>query len=195
MQTAAKSRLRGQRPTPPGVQEPNAGDIEAMIRVDHAGEFGALRIYEGQLAVLSRKPKAQVNVDAIRHMAAQEQKHFDAFDHMVKIRAVRPTALEPVWRAAGYALGAVTALMGEKAAMACTVAVEDVIDAHYSKQIDRLGNDEPELKKTIERFHADECAHRDTALEHGAREAPAYPLLSAAIRFSCRMAIALSERL
>lgn len=195
MQTAAKTRMRGDRPAPPGVQKPNTAEIEAMIRVDHAGEFGALRIYEGQLAVLSRNPSAPGNVDAIRHMAAQEQKHFDAFDRMVKTRGVRPTALEPVWRAAGYALGVATALMGEKAAMACTVAVEDVIDAHYSKQIDRLGDDEPELKQAIETFHADECAHREAALEHGAREAPAYPLLSAAIRLSCRMAIALSERL
>jgi ubiquinone biosynthesis monooxygenase Coq7 len=128
-------------------------------------------------------------------MAAQEQKHFDAFDRMIKDRAVRPTALEPLWRAAGFALGAATALMGEKAAMACTVAVEDVIDEHYSRQIDRLDKSEPELKATIENFHADECAHRDEALERGAEQAPAYPLLSAAIRMSCRLAIALSERL
>jgi ubiquinone biosynthesis monooxygenase Coq7 len=165
-----------------------------MIRVDHAGEFGALRIYEGQLAVLSRQPRARKDVDAIRRMAAQERVHFDAFDDMVKRRAVRPTALEPIWRAAGYALGAATALLGEKAAMACTVAVEDVIDAHYTGQIERLGDEEHELKQTIEKFHADECAHRDEALQRGAAEAPAYALLSAAIRLSCRMAIALSER-
>jgi ubiquinone biosynthesis monooxygenase Coq7 len=195
MQSASKTAMRGARPALPGVQKPDAAAIEAMIRVDHAGEFGALRIYQGQLAILSRNPRAQTGVQAINHMAAQEQKHFDAFNHMIRARPVRPTALEPVWRVAGYALGAATALMGEKAAMACTVAVEDVIDAHYSKQIERLGDDEPELKETLEKFQADECAHRDTALEHGAREAPAYPLLSAAIRFSCRMAIALSERL
>jgi ubiquinone biosynthesis monooxygenase Coq7 len=166
-----------------------------MIRVDHAGEFGALRIYEGQLAVLGRRPDAGGNADAIRHMAAQEQRHFDAFDKMVKDRAVRPTALEPVWRAAGFALGAATALLGEKAAMACTVAVEDVIDEHYAKQIARLGDSEPELKAAIADFHADEVAHRDEAVLRGAREAIGYPLLSAAIRLSCRLAIALSERL
>jgi ubiquinone biosynthesis monooxygenase Coq7 len=169
-----------------------------MIRVDHAGEFGALRIYEGQLAVLSRKTpasEAQSDVQSIRHMAAQEQTHFDTFERMIEERSVRPTALEPVWRIAGFALGAATALMGEKAAMACTVAVEDVIDEHYSRQIERLGENEPDLKQTIQKFHAEECAHRDEALERGAREAPAYPLLSAAIRLSCRMAIALSERL
>ena len=186
---------RGMRPILPGTQKPEGADIDAMIRVDHAGEFGALRIYAGQLAILERKPGAEADVHAIRAMAAQEQKHFDVFDAMVKERGVRPTALEPVWRTAGFALGAVSALLGEKAAMACTVAVEDVIDGHYSAQIERLGESEPELKDTIQKFHAEECAHRDEALERGARQAPAYPLLSAAIRLSCRMAIALSERL
>jgi 3-demethoxyubiquinol 3-hydroxylase len=187
--------MRGVRPVLPGTQTPHGSDIDAMIRVDHAGELGALRIYAGQLAVLARRPGAGADVQAIRHMAAQEQKHFDTFETMVKERGVRPTALEPVWRAAGFALGASTALIGTKAAMACTVAVEDVIDEHYSGQIERLGRNEPELKNTIQEFHAEECAHRDEALERGARQAPAYPLLSAAIRLSCRMAIALSERL
>ena len=195
MGSPAKIAMRGVRPVLPGTQTPHGTDIDAMIRVDHAGEFGALRIYAGQLAVLARKPGAGGDVQAIRHMAAQEQKHFDAFETMVKERGVRPTALEPVWRAAGFALGAATALIGTKAAMACTVAVEDVIDEHYSGQIERLGANEPELKNTIQKFHAEECAHRDEALERGARQAPAYPLLSAAIRLSCRMAIALSERL
>jgi ubiquinone biosynthesis monooxygenase Coq7 len=195
MSFVAKTALRGSRPGLPGTQAPKLADIDAMIRVDHAGEFGALRIYQGQLAVLSHKPGAQSDVRSIRHMAAQEQAHFDAFDKMVKDRAVRPTALEPIWHAAGFALGAATALMGEKAAMACTVAVEDVIDEHYSRQIERLGESEPELKRTIQKFHADECAHRDAALERGAEHAPGYSLLSAAIRFSCRVAIALSERL
>ena len=166
-----------------------------MIRVDHAGEFGALRIYEGQLAVLSRNPRATEGVEAVRRMAAQERVHFDALDKLVKDRAVRPTALEPIWHVAGFALGAATALLGEKAAMACTVAVEDVIDEHYSKQIERLGESEPELKAALVKFHQDECEHRDEALEHGAREAPGYELLTSAIRMSCRIAISLSERL
>jgi 3-demethoxyubiquinol 3-hydroxylase len=189
-----KRTPRGPRPKPAGIQRPDAAEIEAMIRVDHAGEFGALRIYAGQLAVLTRRPHGE-DVAAIRDMAAQEQKHFERFDRIMKSRSVRPTALEPVWHAAGYALGAATALIGDKAAMACTVAVEDVIDAHYKKQIERLGDREPELKQAIENFRADECTHRDLALAHGAREAPAYSLLSAAIRVSCRIAIALSERL
>jgi len=172
--------------------QPSSEDIAAMIRVDHAGEFGALRIYEGQLAVLGNK--SGPGTQAIRHMAKQEQTHFDLFDRMVKDRHVRPTALEPIWRVAGFALGAATALMGEKAAMACTVAVEDVIDEHYQNQIERLGKTDPELKTAIGRFREDECAHRDEALAHGAAEAPAYSLLAAAIRFSCRIAIGLSER-
>jgi len=195
MTESALTTTRGPRPALPGTQPLDSRDIEAMIRVDHAGEFGALRIYEGQIAVLSRTRPGGTDVEAIRQMAAQEQKHFDAFDRMIKDRAVRPTALEPLWRAAGFALGAATALLGEKAAMACTVAVEDVIDEHYSRQITRLDKSEPELKAAIEDFHADECAHRDEALERGAQQAPAYPLLSAAIRLSCRVAIALSERL
>jgi ubiquinone biosynthesis monooxygenase Coq7 len=176
----------------PGVPKPGDDDIAAMIRVDHAGEFGALCIYEGQLAVLKSDSP---NSEAIRRMAEQERVHFEAFDRMVKERAVRPTAFEPVWRAAGFALGAATALMGEKAAMACTVAVEDVIDEHYTRQIERLGESDPELKEAIARFHADECAHRDEALKRGAKDAPGYSLLAAAIRLSCRVAIALSEKI
>ena len=122
--------MRGKRPSLPGTPGPDADDRAAMIRVDHAGEFGALRIYEGQLAVLSRDPRAASGTEAIRRMADQERTHFEALDKLVKDRAVRPTVLEPVWHLAGFALGAATALMGEKAAMACTVAVEDVIDEH-----------------------------------------------------------------
>jgi ubiquinone biosynthesis monooxygenase Coq7 len=168
-----------------------------MIRVDHAGEFGALRIYEGQLAILSRNPNAAESAAAITEMAAQEKRHFDTFSQMVKERGVRPTALEPVWHVAGFALGAATALMGEKAAMACTVAVEEVIDAHYAKQIDKLSAypDESELKATVEDFRQDELEHRDEALSRGAEETPLYSLLSSAIRFGCRTAIRLSERI
>jgi ubiquinone biosynthesis monooxygenase Coq7 len=172
-------------------------DIAAMIRVDHAGEFGALRICAGQLAVLARDAKATKNVGAIRKMAEQEQRHFETFDRMIKERAVRPTLFEPIWHVAGYALGAATALMGEKAAMACTVAVEDVIDAHYAGQIAKLADNKSEaaLKRTVEEFRDDEIEHRDEALARGAEEAPAYSLLAAAIRAGCRVAISLSERL
>jgi ubiquinone biosynthesis monooxygenase Coq7 len=165
-----------------------------MIRVDHAGEYGAVRIYEGQLAVFDALNRPSEAADAIRGMAQAEQRHLKTFDRLVNERKVRPTALEPVWRVAGFALGAATALMGEKAAMACTAAVEEVIDEHYASQLDRLGSD-AELKKTVEDFRRDEIAHRDEALAHGAEQAPAYWLLSEAIKSGCRLAIRLSERI
>jgi ubiquinone biosynthesis monooxygenase Coq7 len=184
---------RGTRPKRPGLTA--KPEVESMIRVDHAGEFGALQIYQGQLAVLGRKTGEPELVQAIRRMAEQEQEHFAHFDRMMKDRGVRPTALQPLWRIAGFALGAATALMGEKAAMACTVAVEEVIDGHYRKQIDSMPDHEPELKQAISEFRGDELQHRDVALEHGATEAPAYRLLSSAIRLCCRTAITLSEKI
>jgi ubiquinone biosynthesis monooxygenase Coq7 len=183
---------RRSRPEAPGSQVQR--DTEAMIRVDHAGEYGAVRIYEGQLAVMRTRPESRGAADAIAHMAEQEQKHLKAFDRLVNERRVRPTALEPVWRVAGFALGAATALMGEKTAMACTAAVEEVIDEHYAKQVEQLDGD-PELKRTIAEFRADEIAHRDTAFEHGAEMAPGYRFLSEAIKTGCRIAIRLSERI
>jgi len=166
-----------------------------MIRVDHAGEYGAVRIYEGQLAVLRRRKDAAASVETIEHMAAQEQRHLKAFDRLVNERRVRPTALEPVWRVAGFALGAATAALGEKAAFACTAAVEEVIDEHYASQIAALKDQDEDLKATVEDFRADEAAHRDTAIAKGAEQAPGYKLLSEAIKTGCRIAIKLSERI
>jgi ubiquinone biosynthesis monooxygenase Coq7 len=185
-------KARGMRPAAPGI--PADRDIEAMIRVDHAGEYGAVRIYEGQLAVFDTLNRTSKAADAIRSMAQAEERHLKTFDRLVNERKVRPTALEPVWRMAGFALGAATALMGEKAAMACTAAVEEVIDEHYASQLDRLHGD-AELKKTVQEFRADEVAHRDEALAHGAEQAPGYRLLSEAIKSGCRLAIRLSERI
>jgi ubiquinone biosynthesis monooxygenase Coq7 len=165
--------------------------VARIIRVDHAGEYGAKRIYDGQLAVLGRRKGAAAK--KIRHMAEQEQRHLDAFEKLVLDRRVRPTALSPVWHVAGFALGAATALMGERAAMACTVAVEEVIDEHYQRQIDALGEDEPALKKSLEEFRAQEIEHRDTARQSGGDDAPA--LLSAAIKAGSRLAIWLSTRI
>jgi ubiquinone biosynthesis monooxygenase Coq7 len=173
----------------PGDPSPTEA-IERMIRVDQAGEYGARRIYEGQLAVLPRGPER----DAVELMAAQEHRHLEAFDRMVGDRHVRPTALQPIWHAAGYALGAATALLGSRAAMACTVAVEEVIDAHYARQAAALPESEGELKTTIEKFRGEELAHRDLALAHGAGEAPAYELLTSAIKAGSRLAIWLAER-
>ena len=164
--------------------------IERIIRVDHAGEYGASRIYAGQLAILGRGDKG----DILRHMKAQEQVHLDTFAGLIATRRVRPTALLPLWHFAGFALGAVTAAMGTRAAMACTVAVEEAIDEHYSDQVSSLGNDEAPLRETIERFRAEELEHRDIGLEHEAELAPAYRLMSAVIKAGCKVAIAVSER-
>jgi len=169
-------------------------ELARMIRVDHAGEYGAKRIYQGQLAVLGRGRQGDKVVDLIRHMQAQEQVHLDTFAAMIAQRRVRPTALLPFWHLAGFALGAATALLGERAAMACTVAVEEAIDEHYAAQAASLGEDEAELRGVIERFREEELEHRDIGLAHEAEQAPAYRLLSAAIKAGCRVAIAASER-
>ncbi len=182
---------RKKRPDFPGTDA--AVDVEAMIRVDHAGEYGAVRIYEGQLAVLGGRTSAAAA--AVRHMAEQEKRHLQTFDGLVNARKVRPTALEPVWRIAGFALGAASAMLGEEAAMACTAAVEEVIDKHYAAQIARLGDSDPQLKETIEAFRVEEVSHRDTAVAHGAKSAPGYRFLSESIKAGCRLAIALSEKI
>ncbi len=180
----------GRAPRLPG--DPRPEDLVArMIRVDQAGEYGARRIYEGQLAVLGHKASGET----IRRMYEQELVHLETFDTLIAERRVRPTALQPLWHVAGFALGAATAMLGEKAAMACTVAVEEVIDDHYSGQAERLGEAEPELKATIEAFRADEREHREVGLAEGAREAPGYPVLSAAVKAGSRLAIWLSERI
>jgi len=165
--------------------------IDQFIRVDHAGEYGATRIYKGQLAVLGRGPKG----DLLRHMEAQEQVHLATFSKLIAERRVRPTALLPLWHLAGFALGAATAAMGERAAMACTVAVEEAIDEHYRAQSAVLGDDEAALRDTIETFRAEELEHRDIGLAHEAEQAPGYKLMSAIIKLGCKAAIAVSERI
>ena len=172
----------------PGDRRP---DRDSMLRVDQAGEYGATRIYAGQLAVLRANcPEAKL----IARMAAQERRHLDRFDRLMAERRVRPTALQPLWNVAGFALGAATALMSEEAALACTDAVETVIDNHYGRQLDEIGADDPELSADIAEFRADELEHRDSARAAGAKDALGYPLLTAAIRAGCRVAIELSKR-
>lgn len=167
-------------------------DAESMLRVDQAGEYGATRIYAGQLAVLRRNcPEAKL----VERMAAQEERHLARFNQLMAERRVRPTALQPLWNITGFALGAATALMSEKAALACTDAIETEIDRHYSSQLDELGEDDPELAADIAEFRADELEHRDTARKAGAAQAAGYPLLTAAIRGGCRVAIELSKRI
>ncbi len=163
-----------------------------MIRVDQAGEYGATRIYAGQLAVLgNRHPASRV----IARMALQEKRHLDHFDQLMTDRGIRPTLLQPIWNVAGHALGAITAFMGPSAAMACTAAVETEIDKHYSDQVRCLGNDDPDLSATITEFQAEELEHRDTAIASGAEDTFGYPILSAFIRAGCRAAIQLSKRI
>jgi ubiquinone biosynthesis monooxygenase Coq7 len=163
-----------------------------MLRVNQAGEYGAMRIYAGQLAVLRRNSS---EAKLIARMAAQEQRHLKRFDALMAERRVRPTALQPLWNVAGFALGAATALMSEKAALACTDAVETEIDKHYAQQLRELGDEDPELATDISEFQAEEVEHRDTARNAGAMSAIGYPLLTAAIRAGCRVAIGLSKRI
>jgi len=173
----------------PGDRRP---DRASMLRVNQAGEYGATRIYAGQLAVLRPNcPEAKL----IARMAAQEQRHLKRFNALMAERRGRPTALQPFWDVAGFALGAATALMSEKAALACTDAVETVIDKHYGRQLDQLGEEDPELASDIAQFRAEEVEHRDTARDAGAASAPGYPILTAAIRAGCRVAIELSKRI
>ena len=167
--------------------------LQRMVRVDQAGEYGATRIYAGQLAVIGDRGPHAAKIAA---MAAQEAEHRRRFDALMACRGVRPTALQPVWSVAGYALGVATALIGPEAAMACTAAVEEEIDRHYSAQLDDLAEkgDDPDLAAMVEEFREEEREHRETALAAGAERAPAYPLLSGMIRLGCRAAIRLSER-
>src|SRR3984893_482617 len=183
MSDAARHRLPGDRPSDE--------EFARMLRVDHAGEYGATRIYEGQLNVLGRGRAAGV----IRQMAEAEKRHLARFETLLKERRVRPTFLHPLWNVAGYALGAATALLGEQAAMACTVAVEEVIDEHYQAQAAKLGEDDPALRETILSFRDDEIAHRDLAIAQGAAESPGYDRISGVGKPGSRAAIGLSPRL
>ena len=187
-----KARRRGPRPPKPGVTR--TVETEAMIRVDHAGEYGARRIYQGQIAVLEALSGDAKTLASIRRMAQQEERHLERFDQLVNERRVRPTALSPVWDMVGFSLGAATALLGPRAAMACTAAVEEVIDQHYASQLERLDAD-PELRAAVSTFRDDEIAHREEALAHGAEKAPAYRFLSEGIKAGCRLAIRLSEKI
>ncbi len=166
--------------------------LDQIIRVDHAGEFGATRIYDGQIAIFGRNSKIG---KTIQHMADQEQEHIEKFNELLIEKRVRPTALLPLWNVAGFALGAGTALMGEKAAMACTVAVEKVIGEHYREQQGLLEDDEKELRKTIAKFEKDELEHHDIGLEHGAEKAHGYKVITKVIEFGCKTAIAISKKI
>ncbi len=178
----------------PGAGTPERR-IHEMIRVDHAGEYGATRIYAGQLAVLGRSRATARSAELVRHMAEQEDAHLEGFNKVMVDRGVRPTALIPVWHVAGFALGAATALMGERAAMACTEAVEEVIVEHYAAQERELAEREPALKSMIAQFKEEEAEHQHTAIDEGSQTTPGHPVLSNAIKLGCRLAIRLSEKI
>ena len=183
----------------PKTHQPGAATqerrLQEILRVDHAGELGAVRIYQGQLAVLGKAPRAASSADLVRHMAAQEEQHKAAFDALLADRRTRPSLLEPLWSAAGFALGAASALISERAAMACTVAVEDVIGEHYGRQIDEIESTEPQLADKLRVLRSEELEHREIGLTEGAEKAPAYPLLSGLVKAGCRLAIKIAEKL
>ncbi len=184
---AAKKRAAPK--TLPGDMDMNEY-LARMIRVNHAGEFGAKQIYAGQIAILGNTEVG----DTLRHMAEQEEVHLKYFEEQLQKRRIRPTAMHPVWRVLGFALGAGTAMLGKEAAMACTVAVEEVIDAHYEEQVQKLPANENELKKKILRFQAEELEHRDIGLENDAEKTPGYEFLYRAISTGCKAAIWISKR-
>lgn len=168
---------------------------DEILRVDHAGEYAAVQIYRAQRAVFAGRPGKERIAGDMAEMRAQEQVHLDRFNALLNAEKVRPTAMTPVWRLAALGLGAGTALLGEKAAHACTEAVESVIGEHYADQIAEVREQDPELAAELTRFRDEELAHHDHAVAHGSREAPGYALLSAVIRAGCRAAIKVSERL
>lgn len=185
-----------EKPIPPrpglGAQQARLAE---MLRVDHAGELGAVHIYRGQRAVLNAARGKDRIAWQLQEMEAHEAAHLARFDELLNARGVRPTLMAPLWRLAGFAVGAGTALLGEKAAHACTEAVETVIEGHYARQIAEIEAREPDLAAELRTFRDEELAHRDVAVEEGARDAPGYGLLSAAIRAGCRVAIKVSEKL
>lgn len=180
------------------LPRPGQGQARArlaeMLRVDHAGEYAAVQIYRAQKAVFRGRAGHQAIADDLDEMQGHEAVHLARFDALLNQHRVAPTAMLPLWRLAAQALGAGTALMGEKAAHACTEAVETVIGEHYADQVAELEARDPELAAELARFRDEELAHKDHAIEHGAREAPAYRLLSAVIQTGCRAAIKISER-
>ncbi|CAO3415559.1 demethoxyubiquinone hydroxylase family protein [Azospirillum endophyticum] len=169
---------------------PRRDRLARIVRVDHAGEYGAKRIYEGQIAVMGKGRHGKT----LRHMAEQELVHLQYFEGQLNRRRVRPTLLQPLWHVTGFLLGAGTAILGERAAMACTVAVEEVIEEHYEAQLKHLGPEEQDLSDSIRKFRAEEVEHRDIGLQNEAELAAGYPLLTAAIKAGTRAVIWVAER-
>lgn len=192
--TAPNAKMQTSKiPPRPGYGE-SRNRLEEILRVDHAGELAAVHIYRGQSAVFGGTKHGAL-ADQFRQMEGEEQTHLDAFETLMRENKVRPTLMTPVWRLAALGLGVSTALLGDKAAHACTEAVESVIEEHYADQIAEVQASDPELAARLTRFRDDEIGHHDRAVDQGAREAPAYPLLSAIIKTGCKLAIRISEKI
>ncbi|MDG2530623.1 demethoxyubiquinone hydroxylase family protein [Caulobacter endophyticus] len=172
-----------------------AARLAEILRVDQAGELAAVHIYRGQQAVMKHARGRERIAEQLKEMEGHEQVHLSRFDELLSERKVRPTLMSPLWRLAAFTLGAGTALIGDKAAHACTEAVESVIEKHYAGQIEELKDRDPALAAELSKFRDDELMHRDLAVEEGAHEAAAYPLLSAVIQTGCKVAIKISEKL
>ena len=169
--------------------------LEEFIRVDHAGERGAIKIYEGQLLALKTIMRNDFLKEKIEEMKVHEQEHAEYFDNEIKKRKIKPTKLLPLWDLLGVGLGFGSTILGNKAAMLCSASVEEVIDEHYQNQINKLGDDEKELKKKIIKFREDELHHKDIAYENGASKDGLYSILDKVIKTGSRIAITISEKI
>ena len=177
------------------MEKTNKKILEEIIRVDHAGERGAMKIYEGQLLALKTLKQDKMLKEKIEEMKEHEQEHLDYFEKEIQKRKIKPTYLLPLWDVMGVALGFGTAMLGKKAAMLCTASVEEVIEDHYQNQLKKLGNDEMELKAKIEKFKGDEVEHKNIAYEQGATNDGIYSVMDKIIRTGSRVAIAISEKI
>ena len=176
------------------MDKTNKKTLEEIIRVDHAGERGAIKIYEGQLLALKTFKQNVSLKRKIEEMKEHEREHYEYFDNEIKKRNIKPTRFLPIWDLLGVTLGFGTAILGKKAAMLCTASVEEVIDDHYKNQTHKLGDDEKLLKEKIKKFRQDELDHKDIAYEEGATKTGVYKVLDKVIKVSSRIAIAISEK-
>jgi len=177
------------------MKKTNPKKLEKFIRVDHAGERGAIKIYEGQLLALSTIVKNEDLKKTINAMKKHEEEHCNFFEDEIKKRNINPTKLLPLWDLLGLGLGFGSTILGKKAAMLCTASVEEVIDEHYKNQIDQLENDEKNLKETITKFRRDELNHKDIAYEEGATKKGFYSIMDKIIKTGSKFAISVSEKI
>ena len=177
------------------MEKTNKKILEEIIRVDHAGERGAIKIYQGQLLALKTLKKDEVLKDKIEEMKEHEKEHLEYFEKEIQRRKIKPTYLLPLWDVMGITLGFSTALLGKKAAMLCTASVEEVIEDHYENQLKKLGNDEMVLKAKIEKFKKEEVNHKNIAYELGATNKGIYSIMDKVIKTGSKIAITISEKI